>query len=80
MDWSIPVGATSISGGIHGLFARMQLKCMSHWSRKIGNPRVEKVLQHRLRLFFGRVLKAADIKSVQLGSAECGFAQPCLTF
>jgi len=29
--------------------------------------------------FFGRVLKAADITSVRLGSAQCGIAQPCLT-
>jgi hypothetical protein len=28
---------------------------------------------------FGRVLKAADITSVRLGSAKCGIAQPCLT-
>ena len=28
---------------------------------------------------FGRVLKAADITSVRLGSAQCGIAQPCLT-
>jgi hypothetical protein len=76
MDWSIPVGATSISGGIHGLFARMQLKCMPHWGHKIGNPRVEKVLQHRLRHFFGGVMKAADMKSVQLGSSRRGIAQP----
>jgi hypothetical protein len=41
--------ATSISGGIHGLSACMELKSMSHWSRKIGNPRAEKVLQHRSR-------------------------------
>ena len=47
------------------------------WCRKIGNPRVEKVLQHRLRRIFGRVMKAADVKSVQLGSSRCGFAQPC---
>lgn len=28
----------------------------------------------------GWVLKAADMKSVQLGSAKCGFAQPILKF
>jgi hypothetical protein len=41
--------ATSISGGIHGLSACMELKSMSHWSRKIGNPRAEKVRPHRSR-------------------------------
>jgi hypothetical protein len=29
-----------------------------------------------LRRFFGGVMKAADMKSVQLGSSRCGFAQP----
>jgi hypothetical protein len=37
MDWEYSVGATSISGG-------HRVVC-----RKIGNPRAEKVLQHRLR-------------------------------
>jgi hypothetical protein len=41
--------ATSISGGIHGLSARMELKSTPHWSRKIGNPRAEKVSAHRSR-------------------------------
>jgi hypothetical protein len=44
--------------------------------RNLGNPRVEKVLQHRLRYSFGGVMKAADMKSVQLGSSRCGIAQP----
>jgi hypothetical protein len=30
----------------------MELQSMSHWSRKIGNPRAEKVLQHRPRQIF----------------------------
>jgi hypothetical protein len=41
--------ATSRSGGIHGLSARMELKSMSHWSRNLGNPCAEKVRPHRPR-------------------------------
>jgi len=48
----IPVGATSRSGGIHGLSARMELKSMSHWSLNLGNPCAEKVRPHRSRQFF----------------------------
>ena len=43
------VGATSRSGGIHGLSARMELKSMPHWSRNLGNPCAEKVRPHRAR-------------------------------
>ncbi len=43
------VGATSRSGGLHGLSARMELKSMSHWSRNLGNPCAEKVSAHRSR-------------------------------
>jgi hypothetical protein len=46
------VGATSRSGGIHGLSARMELKSMSHWSRNFGNPCAEKVSAHRSRQSF----------------------------
>ena len=44
--------------------------------RNLGNPCAEKVRPHRSRQIFGRVMKAADMKSVQLGSSRCGFAQP----
>jgi hypothetical protein len=40
MDWEHSVAATSRSGG-------HRMVC-----RNLGNPRVEKVLQHRLRPFF----------------------------
>jgi hypothetical protein len=43
------VGATSRSGGIHGLSACMELKSMPHWSRNLGNPCAEKVRPHRPR-------------------------------
>jgi hypothetical protein len=33
-------------------------------------------LPDSLRRFFGGVMKAADMKSVQLGSSQCGIAQP----
>jgi hypothetical protein len=66
MDWEYSVAATSRSGG-HRMVSR---------NLGLRNPRAEKVLQHRLRQIFGGVMKAADMKSVQLGSSRCGFAQP----
>jgi len=62
--------ATSISGGIHGLSACMELKSMSHWSRKIGNPRAEKVLQHRPRQNKG----AASLTKAPLAFRKIGEA------
>jgi hypothetical protein len=52
VGWKYLAGATSISGGIHGFSARMELKSMPHWSRKIGNPCSEKVRPRRSRQYF----------------------------
>jgi hypothetical protein len=45
---------TPWSGGLQGLFARTELKSVSHWSRNHGNPCAEKGMHTRSQqIFFG---------------------------